>query len=224
MNNTYNLDRNSASKLLKVSLRTIDRYMSSGKLTHIKSKGRVWLSREEILNIAKEYDNADKELIELSETTLPDENQVFSDTKSKLFNSDFFRQEAKTDKTDMSTSYQSLEIELKNLKEKLDQKNEELRNTKSKLEQAQYFIAQLEAKMSSMVPLIDYQRQQEIAHKYAIKLKTQTSDLLQKIEEKESQIKAANKEIETERFNKAVFASILFFILILQPILWILLK
>jgi hypothetical protein len=251
VSNTFNLDRIAASRLLNVSLRTIDRYMATGKLSHIKSRGRVWLSKEEILKLAKEFDNPDNnktEAIDMSEwkptmANLPDENVIFNETKNKIFNTDFFKQEPKpateikTATTDtveidkLTTQITDLKSELNETKKKYELTKEKLTEVTSKLEQSQYRIGQLESQMATMVPLFEFQkqqemvqRQQELTQKYAIKLKQQTTSLLEEIENKEIQLKQLSNEVESERFNKAIFASLVFFILILQPVLWVLLK
>lgn len=47
------IDRKMASKLLRVSVRTIDRYIQSGRLSAHQQNGRVWLSKKEILHFEK---------------------------------------------------------------------------------------------------------------------------------------------------------------------------
>lgn len=44
------IDRKTASKLLSVSMRTIDRYIRSGKLFAREERGRIWLDRNDIVN------------------------------------------------------------------------------------------------------------------------------------------------------------------------------
>lgn len=247
MSSTFNLDRHAASKLLNVSLRTIDRYMATGKLSHIKSRGRVWLSKEEILKLANQFDINDTPVPEETAwipatimTDIPDENVIFNETKEKIFNTDFFRQEAKTDTVDMAKvdirtvhhqEIEDLKLELNETKKKYKETKEKLTEVTSRLEQSQYRIGQLESQMATMVPLFEFQKQQEqtkrqheLAQKYANKLRTDTTSLLLTIEEKELELKEKYTEVENERFNKAVFASLVFFILLLQPVLWLLLK
>ncbi|MBI2638540.1 hypothetical protein HYW83_03050 [Candidatus Peregrinibacteria bacterium] len=48
---TY-IDRKTASQLLSVSIRTIDRYIRSGKLWAISENGRIWLDKKEILSFS----------------------------------------------------------------------------------------------------------------------------------------------------------------------------
>lgn len=46
------IDRKTASQLLSVSIRTIDRYIRSGKLWAIAENGRIWLDKKEILSFS----------------------------------------------------------------------------------------------------------------------------------------------------------------------------
>ena len=48
---TLDIDRKTASKLLNVSVRTIDRYIRSGKLPAREVNGRIWLSKRSIEKI-----------------------------------------------------------------------------------------------------------------------------------------------------------------------------
>ena len=46
----YSIDRKTAAKLLKISIRTLDRYIQADKLSTRKDDGRIWLSKSEILD------------------------------------------------------------------------------------------------------------------------------------------------------------------------------
>lgn len=50
--NAY-IDRKMASKLLGVSIRTIDRYIRSGQLSVHQENGRIWLRKKELLHFQK---------------------------------------------------------------------------------------------------------------------------------------------------------------------------
>ncbi|MEK7528904.1 MAG: hypothetical protein AAB592_03985, partial [Patescibacteria group bacterium] len=50
---TYEIDRKTASQLLKVAVRTIDRYIRGGKLSARQINGRVWLSKQEIIDLKR---------------------------------------------------------------------------------------------------------------------------------------------------------------------------
>lgn len=47
------INRKMAGKLLKVSLRTIDRYIRQGKLLAKEENGRIWLDRKEVMNFPR---------------------------------------------------------------------------------------------------------------------------------------------------------------------------
>lgn len=47
------VDRRTASQILGVSIRTIDRYIRSGKLFAQIEEGRIWLDKREIMNLSR---------------------------------------------------------------------------------------------------------------------------------------------------------------------------
>ncbi len=51
-NTSVYIDRKTASQLLSVSIRTIDRYIRSGKLWALSENGRIWLDKKEILSFS----------------------------------------------------------------------------------------------------------------------------------------------------------------------------
>lgn len=48
------IDRKSAGKILGVSVRTIDRYIRSGKLFAYEHNGRIWLKKDEIARFSRD--------------------------------------------------------------------------------------------------------------------------------------------------------------------------
>lgn len=207
MSVTHTIDRKTACRLLNVSLRTVDRYLSTGRLSHIKNKGRVWLSKEEIVDLYKE-------LTDTGTASLWHDDNVDRETDNTVITETIEVKETPRDRDETQTDtaiYKNLYIE-----------------TKDKLDQATFRIGQLESQLTSMVPLLEYQKQQRLLQQtndgYKQKLKETETVLLAKIDASEIKIKRKDKEIEAERFNKAIFAVILFLILFLQPILWIVLK
>jgi hypothetical protein len=218
MNDNYNIDRKTASRLLNVSLRTVDRYLSSGKLSHKKISGRVWLSKVEIINLYKELQEAENDT---RTDTLWQDDTLDTDTDKVLYGETRNKEEAQPIKENTETDtviYKNLYIE-----------------TKAKFEQATFRIGQLESELANMVPLLEFQKQQkqlqETNQSYTRRIqeieykgKVQSSHLLSKIEEKENILKEKDKEVEIERLNKSIIAVILFVILFLQPVFWIILK
>ena len=47
----FDIDRKTASRLLKISVRTVDRYVALNRLGHEKREGRIWLDKKEIMKI-----------------------------------------------------------------------------------------------------------------------------------------------------------------------------
>lgn len=240
MQKSYNIDRQTASRLLNVSLRTIDRYLYSGKLSSVRNNGRVWLSNDDVRRILKgietDIDNQEWQQTETdNETTqiqTPNEKVYYgtvkerSSRKDKLHETDNETTQTQPKSTNNKTAfYQNLYEEIKG----------ELQEKQSMLDQATYRIGQLEAQLSTMIPLIEFQRQQKLVaettetYQKAIenektKAKEVTNKLINEIEHREKILKNIEKEVEIERFNKSVIAVVLFIILFMQPILWLLLR
>lgn len=219
MSETYNIDRKTAARLLNVSVRTIDRYLSSGRLSSIKNNGRVWVSKADILSLShrQTFDLSDMTRQHRHVDNIGDINVDRVVLEPEIITET--RQETRVDT--YKELYDSARIELEE-KQKL-------------LDQATYRIGQLEAQIESMVPMIEFKKQQQLlaenADQYmkAIeeeenKRKELARQLIGEIEKKKEMITEKDKEIEAERLNKAIFAVILFVILSLQPLFWLILK
>lgn len=62
MSKTYNVTRETASKSLNISTRTIDRYIKSGKLSYKKIANKVLLAKEEVILLKQEFATLHQEL------------------------------------------------------------------------------------------------------------------------------------------------------------------
>jgi len=62
MSKTYNVTREVAATSLKVSTRTIDRYIKNGKLSYKKVANKVLLAKEEVLALKQEFATLHQEL------------------------------------------------------------------------------------------------------------------------------------------------------------------
>jgi hypothetical protein len=240
MQKSYNIDRQTASRLLNVSIRTIDRYLYSGRLSSVRNNGRVWLSNDDVRRILKgietDIDNQEWQQTEVDTEKTNKQTQtdkVYYGTvkerasrKDKLHEDDTDTTHTQTKSVNNKTAfYQNLYEEIKG----------ELQEKQSMLDQATYRIGQLEAQLSTMIPLIELQRQQkaltETTENYEkallnekTKAKEVTNKLLHEIDHCEKILKNIEKEVEIERFNKSIIAVVLFIVLFMQPILWLLLK
>lgn len=221
---TYNIDRKTAARLLNVSLRTIDRYLSSGKLSSVKNGGRVWLAKEDIMKEMRSND--------------VDNDDIVSDIRRRYRQADNFADiinEGVVVDEKVHETMKRVPTEDGPYKALYEELRGELHDKQSRLDQATYRIGQLEAQLQSMVPLVDFKKQQkllsETTEKYSTALRSEqtkrkqiTANLMRKIELTEKNLVIREREVETERLNKAVFATILFILLAMQPILWLILR
>lgn len=212
----YNLDRKAASKLLKISVRTVDRYIKKKVLTAQNVGGRIWLNKDEVDNILNRkinqyggsyqpytndtYDTNDDTSIPITsiDTTndKTDENEEFLSTSQtrKIVN-----------KADLSHLYKNL----------YEETREEIKEKQERLEIANYRVGQLEAQLKNSVPLLEY-------HRESAEKKLKEAHLIESLDQSEKKLSALFKKLKFEEYNKRVFLTILLVVLALQP-LWLLL-
>ncbi len=146
MKNDYQIDRKGASRLLKVSIRTVDRYIKQKKLSTRIVDGRVWLSRSEVTR--SKYKTVSTPIVDNVDMSTPEmsiDNQVDNtvDTVNIVSTS-------KTQRNGISI-YKTLLVDTQN----------EVRENQRRLEMANYRIGQLESQISSSIPLLDFNKEKE---------------------------------------------------------------
>lgn len=132
----YNLSREAASRLLKVSLRTLDRYVKGKKMSSQIVNGRIWLNREEIEEFRVGRDRGvtiDKVDMSIQEMSI--DNRV-----DRVDNVDKASQEKFTSRP------------------KLNNQNSD-RILIERLIIANYRVGQLEAQIRNSIPMIDYHKE-----------------------------------------------------------------
>lgn len=205
----YNLDRKTASKLLKVSIRTIDRYVKSKKLSTQIIDGRIWLDKEEIDQLKSRYDRQGiVESVDMSTPKMSIDNYIDKVDGMEVINQDnvdFMSTKNKNSKKMQNAIYKNLYIEIK----------EEIKEKQERLEIANYRVGQLEAQLKNSMPMLQYHHEN-----YSNKQLEKT--LKDKIDEQGFAITKISIKLKQERFNKGIFLLILLIILSLQP-LWLLL-
>ncbi len=197
----YNLSREAASRLLKVSVRTVDRYLKSKKLSSVVVDGRIWLDRDDVevfvrggreaggimstrdLSIEKSGDNVDNVEVLEHDMSTP------MSTKSKKV------------RPEDGEVYEKLYSELK----------VELVEKQERLEIANYRIGQLESQIRQSIPMLKY-------HQENYENQKAKEEIFLKLNESTDIIKTLNLKLKQVAFNKRVFLSILLIILALQPI------
>lgn len=202
----FSLSRESASRLLKISIRTLDRYIKTKKLSTRVIDGRIWLDKEETerFKVGKygkiKVDNVDMSTLKVSIDKRVDNVDKVVDKVDKV---EILDQEPVA--RDENNIYKKIYSELK----------EDLREKQERLEIANYRVGQLEAQLRNSVPMLEYHRENYNKEK-------REEDLKNKLQESTSIIKKLSYKLKQVKFNKRIFIIILLSILALQP-LWLLL-
>lgn len=207
--NRYSLDRKAASKLLKVSIRTVDRYVKQKKVSNRVVSGRIWLDRAEIEGL-RQRRYVDMSTPEMSIDTAVDNMDEGVD--SDVDNIDIIDQDY-IQNVQTKTRKRSSENKLyKNLYEDL---KEEVKEKQERLEIANYRVGQLETQVKNSIPLLEYHRESYANKQREEKIQT-------RLKSHEKLFKNLASKLKSEKFNKRVFLIVLLITLALQP-LWLLL-
>ncbi len=139
---TFDLSRKDASEILKVSTRTLDRYIKSKKVSSKSIAGRIMLDREEITSKKKtrKHRKVKKSQVQsqVKSTPLPE-------TKKEVFEIN-------------AALDQAAKAEEKVYKKLYDEMKVEVRTFQQRLEGANYRVGQLESEVKASVPLLDHQK------------------------------------------------------------------
>ncbi len=202
----YTVDRKAASKLLKVSMRTLDRYVKAKKLSSALVDGRIWLNRGELVDFV---DAGERRHVGLRNyVSMPDlsiDNAVQIDVDSvdtgDEGRSEIFSKPRKSG----GKIYKKLYLELK----------EELKEKQDRLEIANYRVGQLESQIRNSVPMLEYHREKFDREKLQ-------KDLNEKLQITQEKLAKTLPVLRYERLTKRIFMVVLLTLLALQP-LWLLL-
>tara|TARA_B100000700_G_scaffold92719_1_gene104716 strand:+ start:5775 stop:6383 length:609 start_codon:yes stop_codon:yes gene_type:complete len=199
----FNVTREVASRLIGKSLRTIDRYLKSGKIRFIKVEGRTWLSREDVLSLAKRSDYITDTSVEKVMSA-----NIDSHSSAKVL-------------TNEIPNENSLELINSDLKLQLE-KNKNLLGLALKK------IKSLKLELSESINIKEHETKidlfQENQKKYQSYIKKMDFHYKTKQRKYQSQISTLNHKLDSEKLNKMVIAFILGLILIVQPLILFLLK
>lgn len=201
MSNLY-VDRDEASTILKVSTRTLDRYIRKFKFKTRKDGRRILIKREDVDKIIQDQigqfieqkkQNLEKEL--QKETAVQNETSIaVKDVKVESVKKAEKEEEV----------YRNLYLEAK----------KELKEKQERLDAATYRVGQLESQVKSMVPMLDYTRKEK-------ELKEVRQNLEQKEVEKTEALGRMEQKIKNERMAKWVYLSLTGLLLVVEPILFL---
>ncbi len=217
---TYNIDRETAARLLEVSVRTVDRYVQTQKLSSVKSEGRIWLSKDEILKMLgsrsqrslKSQKTVESRPIE-PDIILENDNNVTTPPVPTVDNS-------------LSTDeYLRLQMELK-------VKETELTVAKSR-------IQELENEVNSLKPLLQLSERTQEFERIIEAKEQEISDISLQHEKHREEIKQLHKEelilqqnlleqldhqLHEERVNKWIYSITLYIVIACFVGFWAVLK
>ncbi len=196
VSNIY-LDRDEASKVLKVSTRTLDRYIRRYKLKVKKQGRKVLLKRVDVDQVIN--DHIGKFLDDFNRLKT-DNGQVGQGVhKAPLAVKDI---QLESIKVKEDSVYKELYFDLK----------KELKERQDRLEAATYRVGQLESQLKNMVPLLDYNRKEKELHEAKFALES-------RVVESQETIKKIQGVVRAERVAKWVYLSLVGLLLIVEPIL-----
>lgn len=213
----HDIDRKMASRLLKVTPRTVDRYIAKNRLSIEKRDGRIWLNKKEILKL-RDQKRVDKPI-------------DMSTTRMSIDKIDVIPVDMSTDNDqDVSTSdpkesFQEAQKSPRGPRQRVDNSPEEgvyrklfeelqqdLKQKQDRLEMANYRVGQLEARIKDTIPLLDYNR--DLA-----KERQEKEQLHKNLDAEHVQAEKTLLILKEERMNKIIYLVLLFILLLLQP-LW----
>lgn len=216
------IDRKTASRLLKISLRTLDRYRQSGKMTTRIIDNRILLSKSEILDIIQSKkdkitsharhekndnlsrDNQDDNMVDSEDMTT--DGYTFVETRhveNAPSSSSPHPPDSRPQDMDIIEMYKRMYEEL----------SSELRKRQDELEGAHYRIGQLEGQLRYSVPLPEHKSE-------ILKLTESTQSLERDVTEKQLRLKKIREALYYETFNKRIYLAVIIALLLIQP-LWI---
>lgn len=213
----YDIDRKTASRLLKISVRTVDRYINSQKVSHERRDGRIWLDKKEIMQLKarRRVDKVDS-AVDMSTDKMSIDNvdlipvDMSIDSEGNTYHSVASDNEKSPPRARARAQEDDVQV-YKNLYEQLQQ---ELRDKEQHLEMANYRLGQLEARIKETIPLLDYKR--DLANE-----KAEKDQLRKNLDSHLMELDVALNNYREERFNKRIYLILLFILLLLQP-LWFL--
>ncbi len=204
----YNLSRKEASVLLKVSIRTVDRYLKSKKLSTLEYDGRIWLSREEVEGFSM-LGKVDKGVDNVDTLSTPLSTPVYVDNIDKTVDIDV---DNKVD-TVYSVSTSKPSRQDSTYKKLFNEMQIELREKQERLELANYRVGQLECQVRNSISLIEH-------HQESRQKKQKEDELGTQLKSSVNIIKNLSTKLKALKFSKRILFVFIMLILALQP-LWV---
>ncbi|MCC7431953.1 helix-turn-helix domain-containing protein [Candidatus Peregrinibacteria bacterium] len=227
------LDRKQAADLLKVSVRTVDRYIQRGLLSTDQVNGRIFIKFKDLKPLINQKKLKDKYLQEIEQVSNAGVEESDDSIQAKYSSNQFT--EISSNKSNESEQNERIDFQNANsnqdssiYKRLYEELQEELKQKQERLEGANYRVGQLEGLLKESVPLIEYRKaiasesqKREELEDLLNSFEKDNELLNQTVESKKVELEQISQKLETERYNKKVFVIILIILFLLQP-LWLL--
>jgi hypothetical protein len=205
MQNAYTIDRKTASRLLKVSIRTVDRYIRANKLRIEERDGRIWLNKKEVQRRKPARYIVSGEPVKYPKMSI--DKMGYEPVDMSIDNVHFVSTEGsqiKAGRRELSTEsvYQKLFEELQT----------DLKNKQERLEGANYRVGQLEALLKDSIPRLDHNHL--LLAERAQKEELEAQNLSLKIEHDQLE-----ERFRDEKFTKKILIAFIFALMLIQPIM-----
>ncbi|MBN2306862.1 helix-turn-helix domain-containing protein [Candidatus Peregrinibacteria bacterium] len=201
LSTTY-VDREEASEILKVSTRTVDRYVRKFRFKTRKDGRRVLIKRMDVDKIIEMHIG---QFVDIKSTILdPSDAEPEPVAKTSGFEVKDIRVASVKKPDNEEGVFKTLYTEAKN----------ELKEKQERLDAATYRVGQLEAQVKTMVPLLDYTRKEK-------ELKEAKTAIEQKELEKLQEVRRMEHKLKTERMAKYIYLSLVGLLLVAEPVLFL---
>lgn len=203
---TKYVDRIEASKILKCSTRTVDRYMRKHRFKTRKDGRRVLIKRTDVDKIIKEQIGR---LVDINENNL---GQIL-DKETPQNEGNLTVKNIKVEKVEKKEAKASAEERV--YKDLYQEVKSELKEKQERLEAATYRVGQLEAEVKSMVPVLEYDQKEK-------QLKEAEATIVQKEAQSQEMLIKMQAKLRSERVAKWIYLSLVGLLLVAEPILFLL--
>jgi Skp family chaperone for outer membrane proteins len=216
-NKMAQIDRKTASKLLKVSIRTVDRYIRAKKLAIENKNGRIWLNKKDVIKLRDLRDSRHR--MDTVDNEMSIDSVVSTGQRVSMDNVHIMSTRSGAESAEegvITTGTRANEVSAPDVYKKLfEELQVELKKQQERLEGANYRVGQLEALLKDAIPLPDHNRLLLAERSDKQKLEADFASLAQ-----ESEYLA--KQLKEEKFTRKVFLIFLFIIMLLQPLWFVL--
>jgi excisionase family DNA binding protein len=223
----YSLSREEAAEALRVSVRTIDRYLRRHYFEHKRSGRQMWISRPSFEGFFEAQSREQESTKFLNQAAGRGDRAIATGpdlpvevSESDLSEAPTPESEASTGRAEFTAHEHPYQHDLspsqiyKTLYEEIKVQHDE---QVKRLEGAHYRVGQLEAQVKSMVPMGEYKKQRK-------QLLLMNDQYKATVQEAQQKLLHAKKRVEGERLNKNVYISLVYALLALHVIFWGLLQ